>query len=79
MSPTRTRPAPSPASLQLANAGTTQTQLARLLGCAQMSVSRYLAGSSPLPEGFAGQLEQLVGRKQARSILEAIPGREAVA
>lgn len=79
MSPTRTRRPPSPACLQLAAAGTTQTQLARVLKVSQMSASRYLAGERDLPDGFEAKLAQLVGDKAARAIVGAIPGREAVA
>lgn len=79
MSPTRARRPVSHAAFELAQAGTTQTQLAGLLECSQMAVSRYLEGTREPPEAFEAVLEQLVGPEAAGRILAAIPERRELA
>lgn len=79
MSPTRARRPVSHAAFELAQAGTTQTQLAGLLDCSRMAVSRYLEGTREPPETFAAVLEQLVGPEPAGRILAAIPERRELA
>ena len=75
VSPTRVRRPYSRAAFELGHAGTTQTQLAGLLECSQMAVSRYLEGTREPPEAFEAVLEQLVGPEAAGRILAAIPER----
>ena len=79
MTPARTRRPVSHAAFELAQAGTTQTQLAGLLGLSQMAVSRYLEGTREPPEAFEAVLEQLVGPEAAGRILAAIPERRELA
>lgn len=76
MTPTRVRRPYSRAAFELGHAGTTQTQVAELLGCSQMAVSRYLEGIREPPPALAAVLEQLVGPEAAERILAAIPERD---
>ena len=69
----------SPATLALAYAGTTQTQIAEVMGVTQAAVSQWFSGRRSAPPELAEALEGLLGSDKAEAILKAIPEPEKAA
>ena len=78
MTPTRIR-TPSPATIALAGAGATQTQVADLLGVTQVAVSQWFAGVRSAPPELNAAIENLLGADSAATVISSIPSREPAA
>jgi hypothetical protein len=62
-----------PATIALAAAGSTTTELADALGITRSMASRYLAGTTRQPEHMPAALRALVGDEAATEVLALIP------
>jgi hypothetical protein len=69
----RTRRYVVPATIPILIAGSSVSDLARVLGVTQSCASHYLAGRRRVPFGMRDALVQLVGDEAASRVLELIP------